>query len=165
MRLSMLHLSQKTNRAMMKQKYRLRIATLIALLVMAVAGMSAQPHKKGGKGAFSPEKFQAEMEQYIVSHAALTPAESARFFPVYRKMGKKMRMLFDEMRRWRQFTPKSNDACAEAIRRQDEIDIQLKQLQQEYHARFMLILPAKKVMEIIKAEEQFHREAFRKMHK
>ena len=55
---------------MMKQKYRLRIATLIALLVMAVAGMSAQPHKKGGKGAFSPERFQAEMEQYIVSHAA-----------------------------------------------------------------------------------------------
>lgn len=165
MRPSTLHLSQKTNRAKMKQNYRLRIATLIALLIIAVAGMSAQPPRKGGKGAFSPARFQAELEQYVTTHAALTPTESARFFPVYREMGKKMRMLFDEMRRWRQFTPKSNDACAEAIRRQDEIDIQLKQLQQEYHARFMLVLPAKKVMEVIKAEEQFHREAFRKMHK
>lgn len=143
-----------------------RIFSLLVVLLISLASISAQPHAKGsrgGKGGFNPDRFQADMEQYITMHAALSPREAARFFPVYRQMAKKMRMLFDEMRRWHTIAPVNNEKCAEAIRRQDEIDIQLKQLQQEYHAKFMLVLPAKKVLEVIKAEEQFHREAFRKM--
>ena len=38
----------------------------------------------------------------------------------------------------------------------------MKQLQQEYHNRFMYILPASKVLKIIKAEEKFHRRAFKR---
>ena len=59
--------------------------------------------------------------------------------------------------------PKDNEACEEAIRKQDELDIQIKQLQQEYHGRFLTMLPANKVLAIIKAEEKFHRQIFRKM--
>lgn len=152
----------------MEKILRHRIFTLLTMLLISLASVCAQPHAKGGKGGrggFNPDRFQAEMEQYITTHAALSPREAAKFFPVYRQMTKKMRMLFDEMRRWHMVTPIDNDKCAEAIRRQDEIDIQLKQLQQEYHAKFMLVLPAKKVLEVIKAEEQFHREAFKKMHR
>jgi hypothetical protein len=109
--------------------------------------------------------FQAELEQFITTNACLTPREAAKFFPVYRQMGKKMRMIFDEMRRFRHVNPNDNEACAEAIRRQDELDIQLKQLQQEYHSRFMTILPPNKVFSVIKAEERFHRQAFRRMKK
>ena len=76
---------------------------------------------------------------------------------------KKQRMLFDEMRRFRQINPKDNKACENAIHRQDELDIQIKQLQQEYHTRFMYVLPASKVLGVIKAEEKFHRQMFRKM--
>lgn len=76
-----------------------------------------------------------------------------------------MRMIFDEMRRFRHVNPNDNEACAEAIRRQDELDIQLKQLQQEYHSRFMTILPPNKVFSVIKAEERFHRQAFRRIKK
>lgn len=78
-------------------------------------------------------------------------------------MMKKQRMMFDEMRKFREFTPRDNEGCAESIRRLDELDIRMKQLQQEYHSRFMTILPAKKVLSIIKAEEQFHRQIFKKM--
>ena len=141
-----------------------RLAVLVAMLMICFVGVSAQG--KGGKPrGFDPKRFEAELEQYIVTKAALTPTESAKFFPVYRKMGKKMRMLFDEMRRYHHANPKDNEACAEAIRRQDEIDIEMKQLQQEYHAKFMLILPASKVLSIIKAEGDFHRQAFKRMHK
>lgn len=141
-----------------------RLAVLVAMLMICFVGVSAQG--KGGKPrGFDPKRFEAELEQYIVTKAALTPTESAKFFPVYRKMGKKMRMLFDEMRRYHHVNPKDNEACAEAIRRQDEIDIEMKQLQQEYHAKFMLILPASKVLSIIKAEGDFHRQAFKRMHK
>ena len=141
-----------------------RLAVLVAMLMICFVGVSAQG--KGGKPrGLDPKRFEAELEQYIVTKAALTPTESAKFFPVYRKMGKKMRMLFDEMRRYHHVNPKDNEACAEAIRRQDEIDIEMKQLQQEYHAKFMLILPASKVLSIIKAEGDFHRQAFKRMHK
>ena len=42
---------------------------------------------------------------------------------------------------------------------------QQKQLQQEYHSRFMTILPPNKVFSVIKAEERFHRQAYKRMKK
>lgn len=147
----------------MKWNFQHRIIILMVMLLMGITGIQAQNGKK--HPAFNPQKFQADLEQFITTNAALTPGEAAKFFPMYRQMGKKMRMLFDEMRRFRHINPKDNEACEEAIRRQDEIDIQLKQLQQEYHARFMTVLPAYKVLSVIRAEEKFHRQAFRRMHK
>jgi len=147
----------------MKQLLRNRIYLLLVVLVASVGSMCAQTKKP--HGGFNPQRFEADLEQYITTNAGLTPREAARFFPVYRQMTKKMRSLFDEMRRCHQVNPKDVNACAEAIRRQDEIDIQLKMLQQEYHSRFMLVLPANKVLEIIKAEDRFHRQMFRKMRK
>ena len=123
----------------MKWNFQHRIIILMVMLLMGITGIQAQNGRK--HAAFDPKKFQADLEQFITTNAALTPGEAARFFPMYRQMGKKMRMLFDEMRRSRHINPKDNEACEEAIRRQDEIDIQLKQLQQECHARFLTVLP------------------------
>lgn len=133
---------------------------LAMLMVVFVMSAGAQSKKRP---PFNPAKFEADLEQFITTEACLTPKESAKFFPVYRQMMKKQRAIFDEMRRYRHINPKDNEACAEAIRKQDEMDIQIKQLQQEYHARFMLILPACKVLGVIKAEEKFHRQMFKKM--
>ncbi len=132
---------------------------LVMFMLMVAVGMSAQ-HKK--RPAFNPAKFEADLEQFITTKACLSPTEAAKFFPVYRQMMKKQRMLFDEMRRYHHVNPKDNEACANAIRRQDELDIEIKQLQQEYHARFMLILPACKVLAVIKAEGDFHRQIFKR---
>ena len=131
------------------------------LLLLMVCMVGVVQGKK--RLPFNPAKFEADLEQFITTHACLTPREAAKFFPVYRQMMKKQRMLFDEMRRFRHVNPYDNEACAEAVRRQDELDIQLKQLQQEYHGRFMMIMPANKVPNATKAEEQFHRQMFKKM--
>lgn len=136
-----------------------KVVLLVAMLGMVVA-VQGQNKKRP---PFNPAKFEADLEQFITTHACLTPREAAKFFPVYRQMMKKQRMLFDEMRRFRHVNPYDNEACAEAVRRQDELDIQIKQLQQEYHGRFMMILPANKVLNVIKAEEKFHRQMFKKM--
>ena len=147
----------------MKQLIKRRIYLLLAILMVCVVNVCAQPKKP--HGGFNPKRFEADLEQYITINAGLTPHEAAKFFPIYRQMTKKMRSLFDEMRRCHQVNPKDVNACAEAIRKQDEIDIQLKMLHQEYHSRFMLILPANKVLGIIKAEDGFHRQMFRRMKK
>lgn len=139
---------------------------LLPLFFLGVLCASAQApvHGHGKKRPpFNPAKFEAELEQFITTNACLTPVEAAKFFPVYRQMMRKQRMLFDEMRRFHHVNPNDNEACAEAVRRQDELDIEMKQLQQQYHGRFMLILSPSKVFSVIKAEEKFHRQMFKKM--
>ena len=101
----------------MKWNFQHRIIILMVMLMMGITGVQAQHGRK--HPAFDPQKFQADLEQFIATNAALTPGEAAKFFPMYRQMGKKMRMLFDEMRRFRHINPKDNEACEEAIRRQD----------------------------------------------
>ena len=136
-------------------------ATVLMILMLCTFGVANGQHRK--RPPFNPAKFEADLEQFITVNACLSPSQAASFFPVYRQMMKKQRALFDEMRRLRMINPKDNEACEEAIRKQDELDIQIKQLQQEYHGRFLMILPANKVLSIIKAEEKFHRQIFRKM--
>lgn len=135
--------------------------TVLMTLMLCTFGVANGQHRK--RPPFNPAKFEADLEQFITVNACLSPSQAASFFPVYRQMMKKQRALFDEMRRLRMINPKDNEACEEAIRKQDELDIQIKQLQQEYHGRFLMMLPANKVLSIIKAEEKFHRQIFRKM--
>lgn len=135
--------------------------TVLMILMLCTFGVANGQHRKHPH--FNPAKFEADLEQFITVNACLSPSQAASFFPVYRQMMKKQRALFDEMRRLRMINPKDNEACEEAIRKQDELDIQIKQLQQEYHGRFLMMLPANKVLSIIKAEEKFHRQIFKKM--
>lgn len=135
--------------------------TALMILMLCTFGVANGQHRK--RPPFNPAKFEADLEQFITVNACLSPSQAASFFPVYRQMMKKQRALFDEMRRLRMINPKDNEACEEAIRKQDELDIQIKQLQQEYHGRFLMMLPANKVLSIIKAEEKFHRQIFKKM--
>lgn len=135
--------------------------TVLMILMLCTFVVANGQHRK--HPPFNPAKFEADLEQFITVNACLSPSQAASFFPVYRQMMKKQRALFDEMRRLRMINPKDNEACEEAIRKQDELDIQIKQLQQEYHGRFLMILPANKVLSIIKAEEKFHRQIFKKM--
>ena len=135
--------------------------TMLMILMLCTFGVANGQHRK--RPPFNPAKFEADLEQFITVNACLSPSQAASFFPVYRQMMKKQRALFDEMRRLRMTNPKDNEACEEAIRKQDELDIQIKQLHQEYHGRFLMMLPANKVLSIIKAEEKFHRQIFRKV--
>lgn len=111
---------------------------------------------------FNPEKFEADLEQYIVTEACLSPREAAQFFPLYREMRCKQRALFGAMRRGRYVNLKDNDECQKMIRENDKRDVEMKKLQQDYHNKFMTVLPASKVFRIIQAEENFHRQMFKR---
>lgn len=131
----------------------------IALLLLFTLGLGAQPE---GPRKFDPKKFEADLEQFITTEAGLSPVEASRFFPLYREMQQKQRVYWDEMRRYRHVNPEDENACRKAVKRMDEIDIQIKLLQQEYHLKFMNVIPANKVLRVIKAEDKFHRQAFKK---
>ena len=128
-------------------------------MVAATLAANAQPDKRH---KFDPAKFDAELEQFITTEAALTPQEAAQFFPLYREMQRKQRSIFDQMRRFRHVDVQDAKACQEAIEEKDKMDIEIKELQQHYHNKFMKLLPAGKVFQIIRAEDKFHRQAFRR---
>lgn len=138
-------------------KHRRYIIVLLVLLCSVVV-MAQEPKK------FDPVQFEADLEQFVATEARLTPTESAAFFPLYREMRKKQMAYFGYHRRWHIVDESDDKACAEAIRRLDSNDLEIKRLQQLYHEKFLHILPASKVFRIIKAEEKFHRQQFKRAH-
>lgn len=128
-----------------------RILTLSILFLLALT-LQAQDAK------FSPEKFEADMEAYITSEAALTPQEATKFFPLFREMHQKQRDIYKRMHAKGKQRPDDEAACAEAIKQCDKWNIELKKIEQEYHQRFLRQLPAVKVYKIIQAENRFHRQ-------
>lgn len=125
-------------------------------------GLSAQQNDQQQlQQRFSPEKFFQDMKQFITQEAHLTQQEADKFFPLYIEMQQKMRPLYDRQRQLGREHPQCEQACLNAIKERDEIDIKLRQIQQTYHNRFLEELPASKVYDILKAEERFHRRMMR----
>ena len=125
---------------------------IIGMLLATVMMAGAQDRKK-----FSPEKFQADMEEYISEKANLTPQEAAKVFPLLREMHKKQRAIYKKVHRLAKNKPTDEAACASVIEDYDNVNIELKQIEKCYHKKMMQEVPASKVYEVIKAEYYFHR--------
>ena len=130
-----------------------KLKSIVLLLFVLVAFNAPAQEKRH----FSPEKFDAELQQFIIQEAHLTTQESERFFPVYKEMQRKQRSLYDRQRRQGKNKPQDEAGCQKAIQEHDNIDIELKRIQQTYHNKFLDILPASKVYDVIRAEDRFHR--------
>lgn len=138
-----------------RQMRRLFSTTLLMLLM----AMSLQAQENIGQ--FSPEKFEADLKEFIVKEASLTQKESEAFFPVFNEMRIKQRQLFDRQRKLGREKPQDEKGCQKTIRERDNIELDFKRIQQTYHEKFLEILPASKVYDIIKAEDHFHRRMMR----
>ena len=133
---------------------RIVIACLAVLMLLAVSAQ--EPKKK-----FSPEKFQAELEQFITNEACLTPQDATKFFPLYREMHKKQRCVYNQVKALGKIKPAEESECRKSIQKRDELELELKSIQQTYHNKFLGVLSASKVFDVIKAEDRFHRKTFR----
>ena len=118
--------------------------------------LMAQENRK-----FSPEKFQAEMEQFITKEANLTPEEAAKFFPLFREMQQKQRAIFEKVRKEGFVKPVDDASCRKLVERRDANELEQKKIQQLYHQRFFSVISPSKVFDVLIAEERFHRRAFR----
>ena len=134
-----------------------RLTTILITLITTLA-IYAQ-----GKPQFDPEKFENQLEQAVIKDAGITSAESAKFLPLYREMRKKLRAAMDANRKTDKAKPTTEKEWAQVLKSHDNLDIQMKKIEQSYHNQFLKVLPASKVVKMIKAEEDFHRDAFRKI--
>ena len=154
---------------------------IIGLFCLATLGVSAQgfpqqgfprqngfqqggfSQQNGQQQRFSPEKYQADLEQYITKEACLTPQEASAFFPLFREMQKKQRALYNKMREDVRIKPTDEAACKKMIQKRDQVELELKSIQQTYHNKFFSVISASKVFDVIKAEDQYHRGLLRNM--
>lgn len=129
---------------------------IIILAFLVCVGAKAQQNK------FDPQKFQASLEQFIIREAKLTQKEAADFFPIYKELQAKQRALYQQAGKSRWVKPASEAECRTAIEKQDAIDIQIKKLQKQYHQKYLEVISASKLYDVIRAEDRFHRQSIRK---
>jgi hypothetical protein len=129
-----------------------RLSLLLFILGLLAVGTYAQQGQK-----FDPAKFEAEQQQFITKAAGLTDREAARFFPLFREMQAKQRAIYERQRKLGFKKPADEKGCAESIRQRDQIDLELKQIQQNYHNKFLRVIPASKLWEVLQAEDRFFR--------
>ncbi len=130
------------------------LGTLVLLLFVLKASAD-EPQK------FSPEKFQADMEQFISQEAGLTSDEATKFFPLFREMQQKQRAVFKKMKKECGVKPADDASCKKCVQKRDAYELELKKIQQSYHNKFFSVISASKVYDVLKAEERFHRRTFK----
>lgn len=137
---------------------------IIAFALLNI-GLFAQKHKnKGHLG----EKYQAQKVAYITSALDLTAEESAAFWPVYNEQDKKKKELSIEMRNYRSdFLEKEDDLTEEQAKEalefiQNHMN-EIHELELEYQKKYLDIITAKKVLNLMKAEKDFRRELLKKL--
>ena len=64
---------------------------------------------------FSPEKFEADLAEYITKEAKLSDEEASKYFPLLREMHKKQRCIFKKKRNLGKEKPNS-----EGVRRRHQ---------------------------------------------
>lgn len=138
----------------------IRRLTVFAACLFAALAVHAQ--KDGQK--FSPEKFQADMEMFIVREAGLTKEEADKFFPLYNEMKAAQRSKVEAMKKIASSTYKDDASWRGALKQYDKLDAEQKEIERTYHTKFLAIISAKKIFAVIKAETDFHRESLKKMH-
>ncbi len=123
---------------------------------MSVSVSFAQGNRK-----FNPARFEADLEKFITTEAHLTQSEAAKFLPLYREMRQKQMAYFKKDRDlFRNIKSTDNKACENVIKQHDAYEIAIKKIQSTYHGKFVKVLPPSKILQIMKAEDKFHRQLF-----
>lgn len=135
---------------------------LTTIVVLAMLTLSIHAQGQGNRQQrFSPEKFEADFQEYITKEAKLTQQEVDAFFPIYKEMQEKQRKLFDRQRDLAKTKPADEEGCLKAIKEGDEVELELKRIQQAYHQKLLKKLSASKVYDILKAEQRYLRHVMR----
>jgi Spy/CpxP family protein refolding chaperone len=133
-----------------------KITIIIGLFFFFTAGF-AQPGKEKHQDF---EKYKAMKVSFMTEQLELTPQEAQQFWPIYNEFEKK-RFEFHQSRRTLEEKVKKNyDKYTETEFREISYEMvdQFREeydLMKEYNEKFLKVLPAKKVVMISPAENDF----------
>jgi hypothetical protein len=140
----------------------LRYLVILAMFVSSLVANAQGPDGRDNR-RFDPQKFERQLEHFVLKKMELTQTEASAFLPLFRQKRKAEVSIMDSGRKNRQKLPTSEKEWALALKTFDNNEVKLKKIQQVYHEKMLKVIPASKVMRMIKAEEDFHRDVFRKV--
>ena len=140
-----------------------RYTLILIFATIACLGFAEPPFSEGAQRLFDPQKFETGLEKHILKEVGLTQKEKAQLLPIYREMRQKQVKIMDAYKHVRSKRPTTEKDWEAKLKLRDSNEIEIKKLQQTYHNKMLKVIPASKVMKLIRAEGDFHREYFRKM--
>ncbi len=136
--------------------------TLIALFIVSLATITAVAQERGkqpnSRRKFSHEQFQAKQREYITEKASLTPQEAEAFFPIFFELQKEKFSIEREAHgkvikeRGQKLT---DEECKALLEHTADAKIKTAELEKEYIAKYLKVIPAKKLLDIQRAERSF----------
>lgn len=134
-----------------------RTITTLFFGLFLIVSLGAQT----GRGGFDQmlDKFQDERVSFLTREMSLTTQEAQKFWPIYNEYLKKRdEMILSRKQRgmgYNQVPAMTESEIDTLINRQLDTDIRLLQLKKKYFLKIREELPAKKVMILMRAEQQF----------
>jgi len=137
------------------KKFKFFSMMIVAVILLSQTSVIAQR----GKGFENKkENIEAQKVAFITSKLNLTTEESQKFWPVYNEYEAKKQAIRKEFHSANKsmHSDSLTDAQAkERITAELKMEQNLLNLKQEYMTKFLSVLPSKKVLKLIKAEEEF----------
>ena len=138
---------------------KLRQLFFITALMVTTLTVNAQPPRHNDRPdkehKFNPERFERAQEAFIVKEAQLTQQEAAEFLPVFREMLQKQRALFKQFRQYAKAKPQNDKEAMKLLKNIDNLDLQIKKIEIEYHTKFCKVISPMKVYQVHKAMNKF----------
>lgn len=135
-----------------------RFCFLLYVLTLCAGLSYAQHHHRPH---LSPEQFKAKLEQNISQRAGLTCDEAKVLFPIFHEMKEKQREMGKQLFRLKDKclpNTSSDKECAERLSQIKHLQVQMAQTEEAYYRKMCKVVSAKKVYEVMRAEDEFHRE-------
>ena len=85
----------------------------------------------------------------------LTQQEVATFMPLFREMQQKQRALFKQHRQYSRTNPQNDQEAAQLIKNIDNVEMQMKKIETQYHEKFLKVLSPIKVYKVHQAVNRF----------
>ncbi len=140
-----------------------KILLIIALVCCSITYVAAQPQPKKH---FTHEEFCQKQKEFITKHAKLTPEEAEKFFPLFFELQKSKWEINRETRK------KVKKECGEELTAEEyselvnemaDAKIKIAKLEKSYIEKYLKIIPARKILDVQRAEDRFQREMIRNM--
>ena len=107
--------------------------------------------------SFGQEKIEALRVAFITQRLELSPAESEKFWPIYNEFKSKLDEI--DRPRHRQIKADFSDKEAEDLLEKGlQAEEQKVKLKRDYYGRLKKVVPAKKILELHRAERDFKHE-------
>ncbi|NPD45205.1 MULTISPECIES: hypothetical protein [unclassified Lentimicrobium] len=137
----------------------------IGILSLLTFSLYAQD---GRDGEDFEKKYHSQKVAYLTTEMDLTPEESAAFWPLYNAHEKEKGIIKDEMKSYRQEVAQkdgdlSEEEALEALKSFQVNMGKMHQIELFYQNKYLEVIPATKVILLLKAEKEFRRDLLREL--